>query len=606
MAETPPPDSAQFENAEQNTALPSLSESMQRRTPPIHRGVGVNTPTPKVHSGVTQTRQEQEFRVTVPTNNQSVALATCSTPPHNLHAATPLEFSPYDGVTGFSRINFQLATPAPSLADVLVPVHRVQIPELVLPLRHQPSRGASSVQTRSSTAPLSSSFGAPENQLMIEGSSSSLLSHANEDELEIPMADSGFKSSMQGGGIGGREHSSTLHQRGETPLIKPLTSFSGDEKIGREMVLLEQCSVSGSSWRMDSSHSTSSLPSFSVSLSGRTEQSDQYEDSDSDLMANGRRLRRKGRRQGETFFDIKDEEMEEEEEEDTKARVQASVSARMTRSQAVKLVSDSEMSQSESDPTTSTRRQRNKPRKRASPPEKRQTHGGGATEEAGSESEEDAEVTLIAESDDQEKQEENETLARRVSPIANRTRSRVTATDSSQSEGEMVHESRPRTKRRNSRSPKKMTTSAESRGERERGRKRETRKRGSGGPVIIDTSQSESECSVAMATDPAPIQSNVGRVTRKKRVERRGGKRLPEPSETVCEALEKISVSTDNVGSSNSQVQLQNVEKEMMSSSGTMMSSSGASVAGSVGEGLRDWYIRIVGKNLIVVEGIKK
>ena len=617
MAETPPPDSAQFENAEQNTALPSLSESMQRRTPPIHRGVGVSTPTPKVHSGVTQIRQEQEFRVTMPTNNQSVALATCSTPPHNSHTATPrsecLEFSPYDGAAGFSRINFQLATLAPSVADVLVPVHRVQIPEPVLPSRRQSSRRTSSVQTRSSSS-LSSSFGAPENQLMFEGSSSSLLNYANEDELEIPMADSGFKSSIQGGGICGREHSSALHQSGETPLIKPLISFSGDDKIGREVVLLEQCSASGSRWRMDSSHSTSSLPSFSVSCGGRTQQSIQYEDSDSDLVANGRGLRRKGRRQGETFFDIKDEEMNEgeEEEEETEVRVQASVSTRMTRSQAAKLASDSEMSHDESDPTTSVRRRRNRPRKRASPPEKSRVRGGGATEESGSESQEDADVTLIAESDDQEKQEEDETHLRRVSPIANRTRSRVTTTDSSQSEGEMAHESRSHTKRRSRRSLKTTTTLAESRGERERRRKRETRKRGSGGPVVIDTSQSESECSVTMATDPAPIQSNVDRVTRKKRVGRGGGKRLPEPSETVCEATEKISVSTDNVGTSNSQVQSQSVEKEVMSSSGIMMSSSsvprqsGASVAGSVGEGLRDWYIRIVGKNLIVVEGIKK
>ena len=463
---------------------------------------------------------------------------------------------------------------------------------------------------------------------MIGGASSSLeLNNTNEDELEIPMADGDCVTPARGAGNG---RSTRVHSRdpanppptGSTPLVKPLNSFSCDEKIGREMVLLEHC-TSGSSLRMDSSHSV-----LSASLGGGAQEVVQSEDSDLDLMVSGsegRRRRRRRRQQkggGERKFHVKEEEAEEGEDGDQEqvagSAMEPSVLGRMTRSQAMKLVSDSEMSHGESDPTTSARmtRRRNRQQKSVSPARKQgESHSSGENSretlnlvEARTGSGGEGDVTVIAESDDN-LEEPNETLLRYVSPIAARTRSRVTgATDSSQSEGEMTVSSH--TRQCNGKSPKREAVRLKRDGE--KGKKQESQKRGSGRSMICDTSHSENESSTAMATDPAPTQSKSGRVTKGKRVERRREEEQSRPADAVSEATEEMSGSVDTATSQEQRQSVENEEKEVMSSPAPVTSSpvpqkrTSAAVVSGAGETLTDWYIRIVGKNLVVVEGIKK
>ena len=333
------------------------------------------------------------------------------------------------------------------------------------------------------------------------------------------------------------------------------TTFSGDEKIGREVVVLEDCSNSSS--RNTTLFKTESLDCSLLVGGGGVKGAGPTEESDSDVIPSGRRVaRRQSRARREPAKPaVKEETMEEEEWSEQQMATEVPSGVRLTRSMVAKLVSDSELSHSESDPAVSVgaggRRRVSLSRRGGD------VRGEGVSlvpGESGGEGE--GEVTVVAESGE----DHNETLVGSSCPISARTRSQI---ESSQSEGEGDRTGKLRPKRHN------------------RSRRRPL--------VAVETSHSESESSVAMVTDPAPSTQASSP---------KGGRRT------------RSKTKSSNVQGT---VSIESTTNSVMSSPTAMMSPDpAAQSAGLVkevvaaGERLSDWYIRIVGKNLVVVEGAKK
>ena len=364
--------------------------------------------------------------------------------------------------------------------------------------------------------------------------------------------------------VGGASERNLLTAADESaPLVSsPMTSsslsttFSGDEKIGREVVVLEDCSNSSS--RNTTLFKTESLDCSLLVGGGGVKGAWPTEESDSDVIPSGRRVaRRQSRARREPAKPaVKEETMEEEEElSEQQMATEVPSGVRLTRSMVAKLVSDSELSHSESDPAVSVgaggRRRVSLSRRGGD------VRGEGVSlvpGESGGEGE--GEVTVVAESGE----DHNETLVGSSGPISARTRSQI---ESSQSEGEGDRTGKLRPKRHN------------------RSRRRPL--------VAMETSHSESESSVAMVTDPAPSTQASSP---------KGGRR------TRCKTKSSNVQGTVSVESTTNSVM--SSPTAMMSSDPAAQSAGLAKEVVAAGERLSDWYIRIVGKNLVVVEGAKK
>ena len=387
---------------------------------------------PQVHTN----DQNLTGYITTATNCASVAPATVdSTPPADRQASRVqiqrggLGFSPYDArESGYARMmssEFQLATPLVTARDVSVPVHHVRLPDPSSMSHHATSgerRSDNLLPSRSPTPP-------PPPSLTFQP--------ANSDPL-----DAGGTKKRKSRLLGVATSSKNI---GSIPLVKPITasSFSG-QKIGREAVILEHCTTS----------SGEILPHRLASCSD-SEKKDRESDSDTQWSGSLRsRGTEEGKKEALTMYVLegavkREEEKEGEEERGERASEGSQVvtvegrryGSRVTRSRAAaaKLASDSELSQSDSEPAAvaegSNQRKRLLRRCKSARDGGREKERTCSTLEGEGERERETPEEVVEESSD----EDDATLVREVKtegggPVSMRTRSQ---TDSSQSDNEL-------------------------------------------------------------------------------------------------------------------------------------------------------------------------
>lgn len=627
-------------------------------------GVGVLTPQASEYQhGVTH-QVDTDMR-SVTTNQNTVASATIhSTPPPNLRNSRvqvqqSLEFSPYDcGPNDYSS-EFQLATPIINTSDVNIPVNHVQIPQE----HHQYHLSSERIGTSDSFrySPASSPTPNPPSvqALRLDSSSLPLSSRANQltdtDTHQYPL-NSDLKKGKRKKSLC-LDESTSSKMTGSIPLVKPLmmSPFSGhDEKIGREAVILEHCTaISGIK--------IPPLNTTTTSIAHNREEprnnGEEFCDSDSESLIiesssqaskeNGETLREKEMLQmyvSECV--VKDEDMntskenfarklEKEAEMCVEAENDGHRMSRRARGlvASAKLASDSEISQSESeivfgaDKITKRKRSSLARRQRQCRSDKENKDdsstpaiiGQGEREEEEEEEREVVkEIEMVLDSEDSEDDLDNNTLIAvkmENNPISTRTRSH---TDSSQSDSDFPHVPSQRMSRSRKQRSKLALINCQ--------------------PPCLETSQSESECS-AIPTLSSSSQSSQSRLLKSTKTEVKGqvndkqevkGQMEPTDVETETDPLENgdssglqhLQIPSEigqNEGMMSSTVPMtSSSDPPMISSTIPMTSSSNppmkssmtsSPTATSVPSGqvsLSEWYIRIMGKNLVIVEGIKK
>ena len=361
---------------------------------------------------------------------------------------------------------------------------------------------------------------------------------------------------------------------GSAPLVK--TSFSHiDEKLGREAVVLEHCS--GGGWKVDAPLETEGPVSW------HEFEKENVKRKKLPMMSGG------GRVKTETVVELSstetegtDAECNDNNNKATQGGTAGRGRMRMTRSWA-KLVSDSELSHSEGEPvsTVGTERMKRSQKKRRGRKGNSPSSSGGVGERDGD--------SCVADSEDDNSNLTLVTVKTETrSPISTRTRSRTTQTDSSQSDSDLPTASNGvLCLRRRHRMMK-------------------------GSLFAVESSQSESEPTIITGTQQQKQKPTKGK--RKQQTSKQLPSKLSSNLETASvedtpNSANNVPISVEDVPGSEQDIPISVVD--VPSSVVDVPSSNAPKQQSMVMEGvssvnLTNWYIRIVGKNLVTVEGIRK
>lgn len=512
-----------------------------------------------------------------------------STPPSNLHNSQAhsqqqmnLNFSPYDGAV-LSRFStdFELAVP-PTLNPINVnaPVNHVQV--------HEPNHP--SILDNISDLPSSAPPCLPGTQ----SSSFSQSSRARNNSSETLR--SGAKHPLP---------AFNKKRQGQDLSTKTVTLSDsllvGNEKIGREAIVLQHCAKGR--WKTDSLAAC-----FASPLSWDEFEKKHIKESD----------RNKGTSSSSWKEETKTVAVEVDSEDswakesdratvyEDMAKVEVAPNSRICTRSRAKLLSDSEMSQSESEPTTATAatswKSGSKRQECQNRVEDKGTLVGG---------EKEGDVV-----DDPEGGDGNDTLVavktETRSPIMTRTRSRFFQDESSQSESDIPNTTGERIPTESASIPQEGSKGVK----REKRRKRKGKQRASAEveegesesesfsiatrlrrrnrtrPHVLETSQSESEPSVTVIPPQPQQQQGAKQQQQDQHQHQQTGQELKQQSKSESKPVSLDSLRVDVSSVSESQLTVGAVVSTQAASETTVK--------------LTDWYIRIVGKNLVIVEGIKK